>query len=58
MTKMNTMRVLLSVAVNLDWPLKKFDVKNDFLHGEVEEVYMDIPLGYALSNSNGKVCGL
>ena len=44
--KINTVGVLLSLAVNLDWPLEQFDVKNAFLHGELsEEVYMDLPLG-------------
>ena len=43
--KLNTVRVLLSLAVNLDWPLLQFDVKNAFLHGDLEEeIYMDIPL--------------
>ncbi|RVW27774.1 Retrovirus-related Pol polyprotein from transposon RE1 [Vitis vinifera] len=32
--KINTVRVLLSLAANLDWPLQQFDVKNVFLHGE------------------------
>ncbi|KAB2597903.1 hypothetical protein D8674_000823 [Pyrus ussuriensis x Pyrus communis] len=26
--KMNTIRVLLSLAINFDWPLKQFDIKN------------------------------
>ncbi|KAM1324479.1 hypothetical protein PS2_045241 [Malus domestica] len=35
--KMNTIQVLLSLAANFDWPLKQFDVKNAFLHGDLEE---------------------
>ncbi|BBH01962.1 transposable element gene, partial [Prunus dulcis] len=40
--KINTIRVLLSLAANLNWPLHQFDVKNAFLHSDLEEeVYMD-----------------
>ena len=43
--KMNTIRVLISLAANLNWPLKQFDVKNAFLNGTIdEEVHMDPPL--------------
>ncbi|KAL5548419.1 hypothetical protein UlMin_003650 [Ulmus minor] len=57
--KINTVRVLLSLAANLDWPLQQFDVKNAFLHGELtEEVYMDPPPGYMPERHNQKVCRL
>lgn len=57
--KMNTVRVLLSLAANLDWSLQQFDVKNAFLHGELEEeIYMDIPPGFGINLKGNKVCKL
>jgi hypothetical protein len=53
--KMNSIRVLLSIAANLDWPLHQFDVKNAFLHGDLEEeVYMEILPRLEDSSSAGK----
>ncbi|RVW88793.1 Retrovirus-related Pol polyprotein from transposon RE2 [Vitis vinifera] len=41
--KLNTIRVLLSLVVNQDWPLHQLDIKNAFLSGDLEEeVYMAI----------------
>ncbi|RVW78330.1 Retrovirus-related Pol polyprotein from transposon RE1 [Vitis vinifera] len=58
--KINTVRVLLSLAANLDWPLQQFDVKNVFLHSELsEEVYMDRPPGCMVSEKQcQKMCKL
>nr|GEW67901.1 putative Gag-polypeptide of LTR copia-type [Tanacetum cinerariifolium] len=40
--KIDTIRVLFSIAANKGWPLHQFDMTNAFLHGELkEEVYMD-----------------
>jgi hypothetical protein len=57
--KLTTVRVLLSLAVNQDWPLHQLDVKNAFLHGDLEEeVYMDIPPGYNTNSAEKTVCKL
>lgn len=57
--KLNTVRVLLSLAANQDWPLIQFDVKNAFLHGDlIEEVYMDPPPGIPRYSNISMVCKL
>ena len=57
--KLNTVRVLLSLAANLDWSLHQLDVKNAFLNGDLEEeVYMDIPAGLETISNFNKVCRL
>ncbi|KAK8615756.1 hypothetical protein V6N13_017338 [Hibiscus sabdariffa] len=44
--KLNSVRVLLSLAANKDWKLHQLDIKNAFLNGTLEqEVYMKIPPG-------------
>ena len=55
--KLNTVRVLLSFAANLDQPLHQFDIKNAFLYGDLEkEVYMDIPPSFKTSVKDECVC--
>ena len=42
--RMNSIRILFSIVVNLSWPLFQLDVKNAFLYGGLqEEVYMEQP---------------
>jgi hypothetical protein len=54
-----TIRILLSLAVHYNWPLKQLDVSNAFLHGQLsEEVFMEQPTGFVDSMFPGHVCKL
>ena len=45
--KINSTRILLSLAVNFNWLLHQLDIKNAFLNGNLEEeVFMNLPLGF------------
>jgi hypothetical protein len=57
--KMNTVRILFSIAVNQNWKLYQMDVKNAFLQGTLEEeVYMNLPPGHEKENDQRLVCKL
>lgn len=63
--KLNTVRILLSLAANLDWPLHHLDVKTVFLNGDLdEEVCMDVPprfedkFGSNVCKLEKSLCGL
>ena len=57
--KMNMVRTLVSCAANKGWPLHQLDVKNAFLHGDLqEEVYMELLPDFGTPQTNGKVCKL
>lgn len=57
--KINTIPIIIYIAANRDWPLKQFDVKNAFLNGELEEVYMELPPGVKCSSMRrNEVCKL
>ena len=55
---MNIVRILLSLATQYNWQLLQYDVKNAFLHDDLdEEIYMNIPPGFE-GNTGNKVCKL
>jgi Reverse transcriptase (RNA-dependent DNA polymerase) len=57
--KMNTVRILLSIAVNNGWNLNQMDIKNIFLQGTLEEeVYMTLSPGHKKENMFNLVCRL
>lgn len=50
--RLNSVRVVISLAVFHDWPLCQLDVKNVFLYGDLkEEVYMEQPSGFVAQGS-------
>ena len=54
-----TVKLILLLAVSLNWPLRQLDVKNVFLHGILkEEVYMVQPQGYTDPSHPSHVCKL
>ncbi|KAK1430741.1 hypothetical protein QVD17_13699 [Tagetes erecta] len=56
--KMVTVRCVMCLAVQHDWPLYQLDVDNAFLYGDLtEDVYMSLPEGYYDTNET-KVCKL
>lgn len=59
MEKINTIRVLSSLAANLEWHLQQLDLKNTFLNRYLEkEFYMELSPGFDEEMKNGKVCKL
>lgn len=57
--KLTTIRVLLAIATNKNWNLWQMDVKNAFLHGELDrKIYMNQPLGFQSRDHPEYVCKL
>ncbi|CAH9083140.1 unnamed protein product [Cuscuta epithymum] len=57
--KLTSVRLLISLAATHDWHLHQLDIKNAFLHGDLqEEVYMEQPPGFVAQGEYGKVCRL
>eukprot|EP00253_Pinus_taeda_P032902 PITA_32902 len=49
---MDSIRLALSIAATRGWEVHHMDVKNAFIHGDLqEEIYMEQPLGYMQNSS-------
>eukprot|EP00253_Pinus_taeda_P017382 PITA_17382 len=56
--KMNSIRLVLSLAASLKWEVHQMDVKSAFLHGDLhEEIYREQPIGFIQTDSS-LVCRL
>ena len=59
MAKITKVRVLLALAASKSWKLWQMDVKNAFLHGELDrEIYMMQPRGFESTTHPNYVCKL
>ena len=57
--KLTFVCLFISLAASYDWDLHQLDIKNAFLHGDLqEEVYMEQPPGFVAQGEIGKVCRL
>ena len=57
--KLNTIRMLISLATKKHWMIHQLDVKSAFLNGELkEEVYLEQPEGFVQKGKEHLVCRL
>ena len=57
--KLTSIRLAISLVASYDWDLHELDIKNAFLHGDLqEEVYMEQPPRFVAREEIGKVCRL
>ena len=58
-SKVTSIRLLLSVAAAFDFEIEQMDVKTTFLHGDLEEeIYMKQPEGFMVKGKKELVCRL
>ena len=58
-SKVTSIRLLLSIAATFDFEIEQMDVKTTFLHGDLEEeIYMKQPEGFMVKGKKELVCRL
>ena len=56
-TKMTSIQLFISLAATYNWDLHQLDIKNVFLHSDLqEEVYMEQPPGFVAQGEIRRVC--
>ena len=59
MVRLNSVYIILPLAVNQGWSLHQLDVSNAFLYNDLSEcLFMELPLGYAVQGEITQVCHL
>ena len=57
--KMTSVQIFISLATTYNWDLHQLDIKNVFLHGDLQdEVYMEQPPGFDAHGEKGRLCRL
>ena len=57
--KYSSIRILLALVAQYELDLDQLDVKNAFLHGDMdEEIYMSQPTGFKTAGKENMVCKL
>ena len=57
--KVDSIRLLLSIAISFYFEVEQMDVKTTFLHGDLEEeIYMKQPKGFVVKGKKELVCKL
>lgn len=57
--RLDSLRLLLSLAATYDWEIHQVDIKSAYLNGHLdEEIYMEQPKGFKMPGKEKKVCHL
>lgn len=57
--RLDSLRLLLSLAATFDWEVHQIDIKSAYLNGNLdEEIYMEQPKGFEVPGQEEKVCRL